>query len=223
MGLLIIDMEINKMIRKLVTPLLSIGLLFTVSVSSQAELIGGVEFPNGEISFADRFFDYDTGIASPDPSVQVPDYAIGIPNNQSLSLGRGGSVVLEFVDNRLTGSGDNSLDLWIFEIGPDVEDTFVEVSTDGSIWTAVGKVFGATSGIDIDAFGFDISSALRFVRLTDDPNEGQRRGFYVGADIDAVGAISTIAAPDPDPDPVNAPSVFALLALSSLLLVRKRS
>ena len=56
-----------------------------------------------------------------------------------------------FIDNALTNSGDGGFDLHIFEIGPDVEDTFVEISVDGVVWHAVGKVFGSTAGIDIDA------------------------------------------------------------------------
>ena len=55
----------------------------------------------------------------------------------------------------------------------------------------IGKVFGATSGIDIDAFGFGPADEFRFVRLTDDPNEGETIGPLLGADIDAVGAISS--------------------------------
>lgn len=42
------------------------------------------------------------------------------------------------------GSGDSQPDLWIFEVGPDVEDQFVEVSTDGQTWSPVGKVGGST-------------------------------------------------------------------------------
>ena len=78
---------------------------------------------------------------------------------------------------------------WIFEVGPDVEDTFVEISKDGTTWFDVGKVFGTTSGIDIDAFGFSSSDLFSYVRLT---NEGGQSGASVGADIDAVGAISTV-------------------------------
>ena len=91
-------------------------------------------------------------------------------------------------------------------MGPDVEDTFVEISADGAIWFAVGSVFGTTSGIDIDAFGFDSTDTFGFVRLRDDPDEGSQGGASVGADIDAVGAISTIqTAPEP--------GAFALVAL----------
>ncbi len=188
-------------------------LLLLSASSANATLIGGVEFPQGEISFADEVVLYDPaagGGAVPTASNSEPSNALGIPEVPGsttipactgdpfdcpfVSLGSGGSITLQFTDNLLTGSDDDSLDLWIFEVGPDVEDTFVEISTDGSIWYDVGKVFGTTSGIDIDAFGFSSTDLFAYVRLTDDPNEGSATGASVGADIDAVGAISTVPA-----------------------------
>ena len=174
--------------------------------SARAEIIGGVDFPQGAVSFADAVVSYAPVIVNNDPSAahRVPANALGVPNHAGdnncnndpactfVSLGDGGVLTLQFVDNLLTGSGSNAFDLWIFEVGPDVEDTFVEVSSDGQNWTAVGKVFGGTRGIDIDAFGFGINSSLGYVRLRDDPIEGGNSGDTVGADIDAVGAISTI-------------------------------
>ena len=56
------------------------------------------------------------------------------------------------------------------------------VSKDGQTFTNVGKVFGATAGIDLDAFGFGVADQFRFVRLTDDSNEGDQSGVTVGAD-----------------------------------------
>jgi hypothetical protein len=72
---------------------------------------------------------------------------------------------------------------------------------DGSTWYSVGKVFGSTAGVDIDAFGFGTSNLFSYVRLTDDTNEGAQSGITVGADIDAVGAISTIPVSVPEPAP----------------------
>jgi hypothetical protein len=101
--------------------------------------------------------------------------------------------VLRFDDNKLIGSGDNKFDLWVFEVGDDIEDTFVDISSDGVTWHSVGKVFGGMAGIDIDAFGFGIGDQFSYVRLTDDSNEGAQDGYTVGADIDAVGAIFTLS------------------------------
>jgi hypothetical protein len=171
---------------------------------AHAVLIGGVDFPDGISSFADAVASYDPVIKSGQPTVEhrQPATALGAPDyngsaNTFVSLGDGGSITLEFVDNRLTGSGDTKLDLWVFEIGPDVEDTFVEISKDGSLWSAVGKVAGSTAGVDIDAFGFDRGDLIQFVRLTDDGSRDNQTGVSVGADIDAVGAITSVV-PEPE-------------------------
>ena len=204
-----------------------------------------VEFPDGDVSFADSLvslsgglvvdadggqfvppppllpLSYPGGTTVPLPFARNGDEALGIPDMDAtsalgcynavapnvlvntspacnfVSLGVGGSITVQFTDNFLTGSDSTADDLWIFEIGPDVEDTFVEVSPNGTTWISVGKVFGSTFGVDIDAYGFDSNSLLSFVRLTDDPAEGEIDGGTVGADIDAIGAISTRAVPAP--------------------------
>ncbi|MBI5259135.1 MAG: PEP-CTERM sorting domain-containing protein [Burkholderiales bacterium] len=204
---------------------LALGL---VAGAAQASLIGGVEFPQGAVSFADQVTSYNVGAVSPtQPSTPhrgafnalgTPDYA-GDNSCSSqadcsfVSLGDGGSLVVRFVDNKLTGSGNSAADLWIFEVGPDVEDMFVEISVDGSTWLSVGKVGGATAGVDIDAFGFGLGSIFEYVRLTDDTALDGQSGATVGADIDAVGAISTIATPVPEPSAL-------LLAATALLGLR---
>ena len=205
-------------------------LLLGAACHSDAEIIGGVEFPQGAISFADALVSYSPGLVGANPTephrgaenaLGLPDFGGGAACSSQadceyVSLGDGGSIVLRFVDNQLTGNGDNTFDLWIFEIGPDVEDTFVEIGTDGINWTSVGKVFGSTAGIDLDAFGFGPANAFSYIRLTDDPNEGQQNGNTVGADIDAVGAISTIATPVPEP------TSFALGAAGVALMIASR-
>jgi len=179
-------------------PVVVLGFLATAVASS--EEFGGVEFPQGAASFADKLVSYTPSTPGPshpdfiDPSdaLGAPDYPGGAALKPgSVSLGQGGTIVLEFTNNLLTGSDDSAADLYVFEVGNNVEDTFVEISVDGVVWVAVGKVFGSTSSIDIDAFGFSSLDQFRFVRLTDDPNEGAGSGSTVGADIDAVGAIST--------------------------------
>ena len=129
-----------------------------------------------------------------------------------VSLGSGGSIILQFTDNSLTGSGDSARDLHIFEIGPDVEDIFVDISKDGVDWFSIGKVLGSTASIDIDGFGFGPTDFFYFVRLTDDPNEGAISGIQVGADIDAVGAIT---GPPPSTPPPGVPEPGTLLLLGA--------
>jgi len=197
---------------------LALGAGFCAATTAFAIPIGGVEFPQGAVSFADAVVAYEPGFGGgslPSAANSEPSNALGVPEVPGstsigacgglpadcpfVSLASGGRLTLRFVDNVLTGSDSAALDLWIFEVGPDIEDTFVEVSADGVTWTAVGKVFGSTGGIDIDAFGFTSADALAFVRLRDDPAEGGASGASAGADIDAVGAITTRRTSVPEP------------------------
>lgn len=217
-----------------IKPLL-IAALAGATFSSQAVVIGNTQgsanFPQGAVSFADAVVSYAVGPGGVSVPHQGSINSIGVPNYAGVnscasqasctfvSLGDGGVLTVRFIDNLLTGSGNASPDLWIFEVGPDIEDTFVEISTDGVIWHSVGKVFGTTAGVDIDAFGFGVGSAFAYVRLTDDPNEGANSGATVGADIDAIGAISTVVV-NQTPEPGSL--LLAGLALTALSRLRRR-
>lgn len=213
------------------------AMLLGTAQMSQAVLIGGVEFPEGAISFADAVISYDPafggGNVPTEPhqgtanALGVPDYAGGVlcasqADCPYVSLGAGGRIVLQFIDNLLTGSDSSADDLWIFEVGPDVEDTTVDISADGLTWFSVGLVTGSTRGIDIDFYGFGSGHAFSFVRLTDVLGEGGTTGPTVGADIDAVGAISTRAAP-PIPEPASWATMIAGLGAVGGLLRAGRS
>lgn len=179
-----------------------IGGSVTPGVSAPAETINGVDFPSGAISFADRVVSYNPGAGGgpePDAEFQDPTTAIGRPDREgrgpepetgdfTVSMGNRGTLVLEFIDNRLTGSGNANPDLVVFEAG-DVESVLVEVSRDGVTFFEVGIVDGLTNMIDIDAAGFGVQDRFAFVRLTD-LGQGQPGSSTIGADIDAVGAIS---------------------------------
>ena len=188
-------------------PLLVIVLTFSPTILVRAEVFGGIEFPQGPVSFADRVVSFIAGAPGPthplfldsSDALGPPNYAGGDRDAGAVALGRGGVLVLEFTNNLLTGSNSPAKDIHVFEVGSDIEDTFVEISPDGVTWHSIGKVFGSTSSIDIDSFGFTASDRFRFVRLTDDPNEGDVTGDTVGADIDAVGAIATSSVND---DPI---------------------
>lgn len=193
--------------------LLSLSVLSILCISSSyAESFGGIEFPDGIASFADAVILYDPMYSGgPSPSDNLdPATALGPPQGYSaddfVALGRGGMLELAFTNNYLVNSGDESEELHIFEVGPDVEDTFVAIrpttetalllgasyDADGDGFYEIGKIFGSTSSIDIDVYfvGFE-KGLLKFdaVQLIDDYNEGQSSGHTVGSDIDAVGAI----------------------------------
>ncbi len=151
-----------------------------------------VRFPHGDLSFADEVISYGAGTPPPRDAPD-PNQALGAPDYRSdstamVTLGRGGTLVVRFVDNVLVDVAGP--DLYVFEVGPDVEKTFVELSEDGHRWIRVGHVDGSTCSLDI-APHIEPGQAFGYVRLTDDRDQGQTEGRLVGADIDAVGAIGS--------------------------------
>ncbi|AFZ49765.1 VWD domain-containing protein [Dactylococcopsis salina] len=144
------------------------------------------DFSDGNVPTNENFTDPVVAVGAPDYN---PDSETG-----SVSLGSGGRITLQFTDNVLTGSGDNQPDLRIFEVGPDVENTFVEISEDGEEFISIGEVAGDVSTLDIDASleanEIDPATEFRFVRLQDNPEEGDSGGGTPGADIDAIEVIT---------------------------------
>ena len=176
----------------------TVATLLPTIYSNQVFNIGDLAFADAVSVYAPQF----AGGPAPAAGLDVPANAVGAPNfsgsgeplaNEGVvSLGRGGQIVLQFTDNLLTGSGDANPDLIVFEVG-DSEEVLVEVSADGNRYTSVGRASAASPTIDLDAFGFNRNSRIAFVRLTDVANQGAVTGNSVGADIDAVGAISSVA------------------------------
>lgn len=154
-----------------------------------------VRFALGAVAFADRVDRFrptrelDRAYADPSQAVGPPDYDTDrCPSGDEcyLTLTSGGVAVFEFTNNTLyDGPGD---DLAIFEIGPDVEAMTVEVSVDGRDYLMLGRVEGSSALLDIAGRGRS-GAQYRFVRLTDDPDQGGSSGNTPGADVDAVGAI----------------------------------
>lgn len=207
---------------------------FCTQVQTLALSFQGVEFPGGIASFADAVVRYVPGpssggadaVAAPfnDPTAALgaPDYPLGKHELGFVSLGEpGGELVVRFLDNSLVASGDSSVDLWIFEagsvpLGSVSEPTDVFISTDGEDWISVGTALGSTSGIDIDAWaGVLPGRRYAYVRIVEiDPPGARDTGYpFAGADIDAVGAVSS-ATPVPDGG-----ISFTLLAMLGALLV----
>lgn len=192
---------------------------------------GGVEFPQGGSSFADEVIAYSIvggGVLAPHAdatkALGIPDYA-NDDGYVSLGASAGGYLILKFSDNSLTTSGNSDNDLWVFEIGGAVEPTQVFISQNGVSWIDLGLIQGSTRGIDIDNFtaaGVQIGAQYSYVKLVEvDPSGAPDSGSpFSGADIDAVGAISS-APPVATPEVA---STFGLLALglASLRMLARR-
>ncbi|MDE0862900.1 MAG: GEVED domain-containing protein [Rubripirellula sp.] len=170
--------------------------------SAPPQAFNGVLFPAGVVSFADSVVDYQPNLGGIPPIAihQVPANALGVPDapgigaepdvgDTTVSLGFGGSLTLQFVDNLLAGNGNAQPDLVVFESG-EIESVLVEISRDGTTFFDVGIVGGLANSLDIDAHGFGIQDRFAFVRLTD-LRQGDPSSTSAGADIDAVGAISS--------------------------------
>lgn len=190
---------------------LSVGLGVTTSAFAQPLTFKDsqgkdVVFPNGAKSFADRVasfkpgspFTSDTRAKNPQKTLGVPDLSDDGYENY-LALGRNGMLTVEFTDNYLVNVPGP--DLWVFEIGPAVEATDVAISKDGKTWVHVGRVAGATAGIDIGP-KVKAGDKFSFVRLIDVDND---MGEWPGADIDAIGAIGSVARDAEPTQPVVQP------------------
>ena len=148
--------------------------------------------PDGEYSFATRVVEFIPGNPwTKDATHQNPSLTLGqsdyVDDNDSrdLTLGAGGVLVLEFNINIIDGEGD---DIYVFETGPAVEATKVEVSSDLSTWYDAGTASGKTAGVDLKG-KVPEGGRFRYVRLTDLKDYGH--GDYPGADIDAVLALNS--------------------------------
>lgn len=180
-----------------------IGGRITAGRQSPPESFQGTLFAQGITSFADAVVRYEPNIGGTAPVAvfQTAVESLGAPDGNgrgpepidgttTVSLGLGGRLTLRFDDNLLTGSGDSQPDLIVYETG-EIESVRVEISRDGVQFENVGNIGGLTNRIDIDAFGFGTQDRFAFVRLTD-LRQGGTTGGSLGADIDAVGAISSV-------------------------------
>jgi len=147
-----------------------------------------------------------------------PDTIFGPPDFNAdalsgfLSLGVGGSVTAEFVDN-LAFDGPGA-DIDIIGDPANDEQVRVEVSTDGIIYKSFGLV-GELVQLDLAKVGLD---SARFVRITDDGNE-PLRGVSPGAEVDAIQALNSTS-PATSPSASPPPSVIPGAALTELSWVR---
>ena len=165
-----------------------LGNTVTVPVSAFASSV--VEFRHG-----DPWRNSDTN-TDPQIAIGLPDADDSNSSTGDLCLGNGGVLVLGFSTSIYDGPGD---DIYVFEVGGNVEETKVEVSDDLVTWYEIGIAEGRTAGLDISG-KVPESSGFRYVRLTDtgaNPNGG-----WPGADIDTVCGLNTRPLPS-EPDPVD--------------------
>jgi len=154
-----------------------------------------ITIPGGAKSCATKVINFTPGNPwTSDPLAMNPDDVLGIPDYDSaadknyLCLGAGGSITLEFSINIVDGEGD---DIYVFEIGPAVEATKVEVSNDLVNWIFVGNADGALSGVDLNG-KIPVGASYKYVRVTDLAGGG---GSWPGADIDAVAGLNAKVPP----------------------------
>lgn len=156
---------------------------------------GRIRLPLGDISFADRVVAYKMGDPAPVPANAKAADALGRPDfsleNVSgfVTLGTHGELTLAFTDNALVNI--EGPDLYVFEVGKYVEETFLYVSRDGRNWINVGKISGGNALVDIgdSTRPGDIFTYLKLVDAGTAVRKGDR--MWPGADIDAVAAIGS--------------------------------
>ena len=201
--------------------LASFGLLISASLaftSADAVLVDGIDFDDSW--FADAVVDYSPpqgAIIAPsgNDSMQVlgpPDIdtssgfaCFSNPNPQNCrftSLGDGGSLTVQFIDNFVNGDGTPANDLYLIEVG-EAEGATVQISETGATGSFVDVgiipvnpnlgigIF--TYGFDIDAVGFGINRNANFVRVID--SGAGITSNPQGSDFDAIGGIFTIPLP----------------------------
>ncbi|KXS43234.1 MAG: hypothetical protein AWU59_1211 [Methanolobus sp. T82-4] len=147
-----------------------------------------VDFPSGDSSFADEVVEYQlNGGASSGDINRI----LGIPDNYYVSLGAQGYAIIKFTDNSLTTSGDSEYDLAVFEAGSSTDELVeVFISTNDQDWIKLGNANRKTL-FDIDSVnGVVQGEKYSYVKLVD--YNGLNNGAsYEGADMDAVGAITS--------------------------------
>jgi OmpA-OmpF porin, OOP family len=147
--------------------------------------------PLGAASFADKVISFTPGAKPSQAPFDNPASALGEPDYKStnspefISLGCDGTLVLEFVDNVLVDI--DGIDLYVFEVGPYVEETELAISMDGRTWREVGRIEGSRASVDIASVAKP-DERFRFVRLSNVSKKGCG-GKHSGADIDAVAAV----------------------------------
>jgi len=183
------------------------------------------------LSFADEVIEYENNCSNniatdPTQALGVPDYSGDL---EHITLGAG-FIKLGFTNNTLINSGNEEPDLFVFEVGPAVEGSAIELrplnsstediliansilDSDGDGFYEFGTIGGSTASVDIDSFfdGLETNS-LQFDAIKIFDFEGGCGGSTPGPDIDAVCALSStpcaIGSPCDDGDEMTENDVF---------------
>jgi OmpA-OmpF porin, OOP family len=156
---------------------------------------GKITLPLGDVSFADKVVSYRPGNPAPLATHAIPEKAIGVADFNEMqvsgfvSLGIGGELVLAFTDNALINT--EGPDLFVFEVGKYVEETYLYVSKDGRKWKNTGKIGGGNVLVDIGDSTLP-GEIFTYVKLVDAGTTAKKGDLkWPGADIDAVAAIGS--------------------------------
>jgi len=176
------------------------GVWSAISLPTQAQ--------EGSDPYVDRIVSFTLGNPAGD-RWNDPQRVLGPPDfNEStltgwLTLGVGGSVTVEFVDNEAVDGPGADIEI-VGDPGND-ESWTVEVSTDGTDFESFGVV-SESAALDLATVGL---SSARFVRITDDGDPAG--GASPGAELDAVKALNNSATivVEPTTAPAGPPSVDA--------------
>lgn len=188
----------------IVLALLTVGLAAAVSLVgfAQPTTYGGVTFPLGDRSFADRVVSYrqascvrcafsnPTAILGPPNCGPSRCSACASCDPCALALGfrvseidNRGDVVIEFTDNRLTDVPGNDLFVYI----TNDKACRVEISADGVSYIRIGETKGYPGALDIAPF-VQPGQEFRFVRVSDVPAD-EDKTRCPGPSVDAIGAM----------------------------------
>lgn len=190
-------MAMNLILRSVVLTLFTVVPGHTQPITLTDYRGDAIYFPQGARSFADNVL--FTRVGTPRPvELKISSSALGVPDwnvpdtqsrnfpDQAFSLGCRGQLAVQFEDNALIDVAGP--DLFVFEVGANVEPANVYVSNDGANWESVGSIGGALSTVDLATFSLSANS-FRYVMIED--AGGTCSGITPGADIDAIGAIGS--------------------------------
>ncbi|WP_233970978.1 cell envelope biogenesis protein OmpA [Pectobacterium versatile] len=179
----------------------AIALMCLLSASAFAETYKGYpDIPGTAVGFATEIVSYTPG-PNVSSSYKVPERILGEPNRYSaneniLSLGAAGNVVVRFTPYAIKKSGTADADLYVYEAGT-YESWDAYVSNDGSEWIKATPVFqainpasaqtttnrGSVIGYDVDVIDSE-SDSFTYLKIID--TSLSKYADSPGADLDAI-------------------------------------